>query len=55
MSRMCAALKVSRSGYYDWLNRPESERRQQERALLIEIRSVKFFADWNLEVKLLKN
>jgi putative transposase len=37
---MCEVLKVSRSGYYSWLNRPESERREANRRLLSEIRMV---------------
>ena len=37
---MCKVLQVSRSGYYGWRDRPESERRRQERALLVEIRKV---------------
>ena len=30
---MCAQLSVSRSGYYAWKRRPESERRRSDRAL----------------------
>ena len=37
---MCRALKVSRSGYYAWLVRPESERSCHNRSLLSEIRIV---------------
>jgi hypothetical protein len=37
---MCKVLQVSRSGYYGWRDRPESERRRQERALLVEIGKV---------------
>lgn len=37
---MCAVLKVSRSGYYDWQVRPESKRLRQDRALLGEIRKI---------------
>ncbi len=33
-------LGVSRSGYYGWRARPESERSRQDRALLVEIRKV---------------
>ena len=37
---VCAALEVSRSGYYEWLNGPESARDQTNRMLLEEIRKV---------------
>jgi putative transposase len=37
---MCEALKVSRSGFYAWLDRPESERSRSNRALTRVIRSV---------------
>ncbi len=40
VTRMCAVLRVSRSGYYDWLDRPESRRRQEDRRLLVHIRQV---------------
>lgn len=40
VSRMCRVLQVSRSGYYDWSEREESERRQRDRVLLKEIRQV---------------
>ena len=33
ISRMCEALDVSTSGYYDWLDRPESQRSQENRRL----------------------
>jgi len=35
---MCRVLEVSRSGYYDWLDRPESERTRRQRYLLTKIR-----------------
>jgi putative transposase len=35
---MCRALGVSRSGYYDWLRRPESARAQRHRLLTEQIR-----------------
>ena len=38
--RMCGALKVSRSGYYDWCSRGESKRSREDRILLAEIRKV---------------
>ena len=34
---MCRALKVSRSGYHDWVDRPESTRGQRHRALTDKI------------------
>jgi transposase InsO family protein len=37
---MCEVLEVSRSGYYAWLNRPESQRSQANRLLLSEIRII---------------
>lgn len=37
---MCEVLKVSRSGYYSWLNRSESERSKAGRRLLCEVRMV---------------
>lgn len=39
---MCRVLQISRSGYYDWRDRPESERSRQDRALLVEIRRVHY-------------
>jgi putative transposase len=33
---MCRVLSVSRSGYYDWKDRPPSHRRSQEDAVLTE-------------------
>jgi len=38
--KMCQALKVSASGYYDWRDRPESERSEENRILLSHIRVV---------------
>lgn len=35
---MCRALGLSRSGYYDWVNRPESARAQRHRLLTEQIR-----------------
>lgn len=40
VARMCAVLHVSRSGYYDWIDRPESRRVREDRELLVEIRRV---------------
>ncbi len=39
VSLMCSALHVSRSGYYTWLDRPESARAKKNRALLVHIRA----------------
>ena len=38
VGRMCTLLKVSRSGYYAWLKRPESRRSRENRALKDKIR-----------------
>ena len=38
MSRLCSALKVSRSGYYAWKRRPESARAIRHRELTVKIR-----------------
>jgi putative transposase len=38
--RMCRALEVSRSGYYGWCNRKESQRSEKNRAVLVEIQKV---------------
>jgi putative transposase len=38
--RMCQVLQVSRSGYYDWAGRKESERSQRDRILLKKIRKI---------------
>ena len=38
MRMMCRAMAVSRSGYYDWVNRPVSTRAQHHRALTEKIR-----------------
>ena len=40
VSRMCAVLQVSRNGYYDWRDRPESKRSRDNRAALTQIREV---------------
>jgi putative transposase len=40
VSLMCRALRVSRSGFYDWTKRDPSERTQAEQRLLLEIRAV---------------
>lgn len=40
IARMCAVLGVSVSGYYDWCERPVSQREQANAALVAEIRQV---------------
>lgn len=40
MAVMCRVLEVSRSGYYAWHERPESEHARRDRELLPEIRRV---------------
>jgi len=37
---LCRTLGISRSGYYDWLNRPESARTREDRELVEHIRAV---------------
>jgi transposase InsO family protein len=39
---MCQVLQISRSGYYDWRDRPESNHSRRDRALLVEIRRVHY-------------
>ena len=40
VARMCSMLEVSRSGYYDWRDRPESTRAREDRELLRHIHRV---------------
>jgi len=40
VARMCRVLQFSRSGYYDWAGREESEPSQQDRLLLKVIRKI---------------
>ena len=35
---LCRVLEVSRSGYYDWVDRPESDRIKRQRDLTVKIR-----------------
>jgi transposase InsO family protein len=37
---MCNVLQVSRSGYYTWLKRPESNRNRENRKLVEQIRDI---------------
>ena len=38
VGKMCRILQVSRSGYYDWIDRPESKRVQENRVLVTKIK-----------------
>jgi transposase InsO family protein len=40
LKHMCRILKVSRSGYYNWKNRPMSQREKANEELLTQIRAV---------------
>ena len=40
VSLLCRVLKVSRSGYYDWKDRPSSKRERENAALTEQIREV---------------
>jgi putative transposase len=40
VTRMCCVLGVSRSGYYEWRDRPESRRAMEDRQLLQSIRAM---------------
>jgi putative transposase len=42
VGRMCDILKVSRSGYYAWLRRPESQRARENKVLATKIRVALF-------------
>ena len=37
VQKMCAVLNVSRGGYYSWLRRPESRRKEEDQKLLKDI------------------
>ena len=37
---MCQFMKVCRSGYYEWLSRPQSDRQKQDETLLKIIESL---------------
>ena len=45
VKRMCRLLKVSRSGYYAWKQRPISQQEQINQALLERIRKVYKMSD----------
>ncbi|MCX7902828.1 MAG: IS3 family transposase, partial [Burkholderiaceae bacterium] len=38
VSRMCRVFEVSRSGFYEWLSRPECARKQADRRLTDDIK-----------------
>ena len=40
IAMMCRVLEISRSGYYAWLSRPESEREREDRRLLTMIKAI---------------
>ncbi len=40
VSVLCKVLKVSRSGYYDWKDRPPSRRSREDAALASKIRQI---------------
>jgi putative transposase len=40
VGRMCNVLDVSRSGYYAWLHRPESDRKKENRGLAVRIKVI---------------
>lgn len=47
---MCKLLKVSRSGYYDWLNRPLSKRRKKHKQILKIIKNThKKYPTWGVD------
>ena len=41
VEKMCKVLKVSRSGFYDWLKKPESERKKENIMILEKIKSIR--------------
>jgi len=39
ITKLCKVLEVTRNGFYAWLKRPESERRQRDRQLTVKIKA----------------
>lgn len=57
---MCKMFKVSRSGYYQWLNRPDSKQWSQNEIITATIRDIfkdsfGCYGSPRVRVKLLKN
>jgi putative transposase len=42
ITQMCKALKIKRSGYYTWKNRPECKREKMDTKLIVEIKAIFF-------------
>ncbi|WP_027091181.1 IS3 family transposase [Cohnella thermotolerans] len=40
LEKMCSVLKVSRSGYYKWKERPESERERQHKEWTEQVKEI---------------
>ncbi len=50
MEKMCDLLKVSRSGYYDWLDRPPSDRDKKHKEMLAIIEKThKRYPMWGVD------
>jgi len=50
VEKMCELLKVSRSGFYDWLDRPPSKRETKHKQILKEIiRIHKKYPVWGVD------
>ena len=40
VARMCALLSVSKSGYYDWRQRPQSETAKRHELLKLKVKAI---------------
>jgi len=40
IERLCKAMRVSRSGYYEWMQRPESQRQREEKRLAPRVQKI---------------